>query len=152
MFEKTKINGKEAGDGHFQKRLITGWRPIFKKSDYNCYIEITSNLPEWENLVLPPERHSCRPPWWWRSLRGELPECPRGRIPQPFQTSSAERKINTWYVKSFFRMGHSQPFSFIFGLFKQTFQFLQQNNVKNVHPVYGARIRTHNLWHMSFLP
>ena len=38
-------------------------------------------------------------------------------------------------------------FSFIFGLFKQTIQFLQQINVKkcHVHPVYGAGIRTHDL-------
>ena len=31
-------------------------------------------------------------------------------------------------------------FSFIFGLFKQTIQILQQINVKNVHSVYGAGI------------
>ena len=45
-------------------------------------------------------------------------------------------------------------FSFIFGLFKPTsFQFLQQINVKkcHVHPVYNARIRTHDLWNMSLL-
>ena len=36
--------------------------------------------------------------------------------------------------------------SFIFGLFKQTsLQILQQINVKNVHPVYGAGIRTQDL-------
>ena len=40
-------------------------------------------------------------------------------------------------------------FSFLFGLFKQTIQFLQQINAKNVHPVYGARIQTHNLSNMS---
>ena len=39
-----------------------------------------------------------------------------------------------------------------FRLFKQTLQFLQQINVKNVHPVYGAGIRTHDLWNMSLLP
>ena len=48
------------------------------------------------------------------------------------------------------------PASFIiyfFGLFKQTsLQFLQQINVKNVHPVYGAGIQTHDLWNMSLLP
>ena len=44
-------------------------------------------------------------------------------------------------------------FSFIFGLFKQTLlQFLQQINVKNVHPVSGAGIRTHNLLITSLLP
>ena len=31
-------------------------------------------------------------------------------------------------------------FSFLFSLFKQTLQFLQQINVKNVHPVYSAGI------------
>ena len=39
-------------------------------------------------------------------------------------------------------------FSFIFSLFKQTIQFLQQINLKkcsNVHPVYGAGIQTFDL-------
>ena len=31
-----------------------------------------------------------------------------------------------------------------FRIFKQTLQFLQQIHVKNVHPVNGAGIRTHN--------
>ena len=46
-------------------------------------------------------------------------------------------------------------FSFIFGLFKQTILFLQQINVKkcqNVHPVYGAGIRTHGLLNLSRHP
>ena len=35
---------------------------------------------------------------------------------------------------------------FIFCLFKQTsLQFLQQKHVKNVHPLYSAGIRTHDL-------
>ena len=44
-------------------------------------------------------------------------------------------------------MGQPRPLlSFIFDLFKQTsLQFLQQIYVKNVHPVYGAGIRTHDL-------
>ena len=59
-----------------------------------------------------------------------------------------------------FKNGHSPAsFSFIFGLFQQTSihflqqinvknvhpVFLQQGNVKNVHPVYSAGIWTHNL-------
>ena len=43
-------------------------------------------------------------------------------------------------------------FSFIFGLFKQTLQFLQQIYVKNVHPVYSAGIWTHDLWNVGLLP
>ena len=43
-------------------------------------------------------------------------------------------------------------FSIIFRLFKKTLlQFLQQINVKNVHPVYGAGIWTHNLLNLSRL-
>ena len=44
-------------------------------------------------------------------------------------------------------------FLFIFGLFKQTVQFLQQINVKKSHviAVYGAGIRTHDLSNRSRL-
>ena len=40
-------------------------------------------------------------------------------------------------------------FSFIYGLFKQKIQLLQKPMQKNFHPVYGARIWTHNLPNMS---
>ena len=43
---------------------------------------------------------------------------------------------------SFFNGPTPASFSFIFSLFYQT---LQLGNVKNVHPVNRARIRTHNL-------
>ena len=45
-------------------------------------------------------------------------------------------------------------FTFIFGLFKQTIQFLQQINVKKcqLHPVYGTRIQTHDFRNMNLLP
>ena len=46
----------------------------------------------------------------------------------------------------------SASFSFIFGLSKQTIQYLQQINVKNVLSVYGIGIRTHNLSNMSRHP
>ena len=44
--------------------------------------------------------------------------------------------------------------SFIFGLFKQPIQFLQQINMKkcHVHPIYGAMIRTHDLRNVSLFP
>ena len=50
------------------------------------------------------------------------------------------------------KMGHPRPLSVYFRLFKQALQFLQQINVKNVHPEYGAGIQTHNLQNMSLLP
>ena len=43
-------------------------------------------------------------------------------------------------------------FSFIDGLFKQTRQFLQKINAKNVHPVYSAGIWTNDLLIMSRQP
>ena len=44
-------------------------------------------------------------------------------------------------------------FSFIFGLFQTNINtILQQINVKNVHPVYGTGIRTHDLQNVSLLP
>ena len=56
--------------------------------------------------------------------------------------------------KAFFKkMIQSRPLLlYIFGLFKQTKQFFQQMFVKNVHPLYGAGIRTHNLRKVSLLP
>ena len=48
-------------------------------------------------------------------------------------------------------MGHPRAsFSFIF-VFSNT-RILQQIYMKNVHPVYGAGIRTHNLQRTSLLP
>ena len=32
------------------------------------------------------------------------------------------------------------------------YKFLQQIYVKNVHPVYGAGILTHDLWNVNLLP
>ena len=57
------------------------------------------------------------------------------------------------FIKIVFLNGPSPGLYLIyFRLFEQTLQFLQQINVKNVHAVYGAGVRTHNLWNMSLLP
>ena len=58
-------------------------------------------------------------------------------------------------VDVFLKMGQTRPLFRLFSVFfKQTIQFLQQINVKkcHVHPVYGAGIRTHDLWIVSLLP
>ena len=47
-------------------------------------------------------------------------------------------------LNKFFKWANPGLFSFIFGLFKEAIQFLQKINVKNVHPVYGAGIQTHD--------
>ena len=47
-------------------------------------------------------------------------------------------------IKAFLKWAISCLFSIYFCLFKQTLQFSQQINVKNVNPVYSAGIRTHN--------
>ena len=44
-------------------------------------------------------------------------------------------------------------FLICFRLFKHTLQILQQIGMwKNVHPVYGAGIQTHDLWNVSLFP
>ena len=52
-------------------------------------------------------------------------------------------------LPNFFKIGH--PVYRLFSSF-QTSQFLQLIYVKNVHPVYGPGIRTHNLQNVSLLP
>ena len=50
-------------------------------------------------------------------------------------------------------MGQPRPlFCLFLVFFKQKIQFLQQINVKNVHPVYGTGIQTHDLLNMSRHP
>ena len=63
-------------------------------------------------------------------------------------------QARSWIVNNYFLNGPTPAsFEFIFGLFKQiSLQFLQQIYVKNVHPVYGAGIRTHNLQNVSLFP
>ena len=59
---------------------------------------------------------------------------------------------HSWSLcRLFLKMGHPGLF-FVFRLFKQTIQFLQQINVKNIHPVYRAGIQTQDLRNMSLLP
>ena len=53
--------------------------------------------------------------------------------------------------KVFFKWTNPGLFFVYFCPLKQTIQFLQQINVKNVHPVSSARIRTHNLLITSLL-
>ena len=59
-----------------------------------------------------------------------------------------------WFSHSYVFLNWPTPasFSFILGLFKQTLQFLQQMYVKNVHPVYGAGIRTHDIQNVCLFP
>ena len=52
----------------------------------------------------------------------------------------------------FKKMGHPRsPFRLFQVFFKQTIQILHQIYVKNVHPVSGAGVQTHNLLIMSLL-
>ena len=46
-------------------------------------------------------------------------------------------------------MGQPQPLFHFFRLFKHITNFTTNIYVKNVHPVYSAGIRTHDLWNMS---
>ena len=52
----------------------------------------------------------------------------------------------SFFESKFFKNGPTlASFSFTF-VVSSTLQFWLQINVKNVHPVYGAGIRTHDLW------
>ena len=48
-------------------------------------------------------------------------------------------------------MGHRRPFSFIF-VFSNKHHQNTTNTCENVHPVFGAESRTHNLENMSLHP
>ena len=52
----------------------------------------------------------------------------------------------------FLNMGHPRPLFSLFSTFQANITIFTTNYVKNVHPVYGAGIRTHNLQNMSLLP
>ena len=79
-------------------------------------------------------------------FKKKLCKVARGRLKKRF--------YSVWFCnKKFFFNGQTPAsFSFIFVSFNETLQFLQQINVKNVHPVSSAGIRTHDLWNVSPLP
>ena len=71
-------------------------------------------------------------------------------ITDPYAFMQGQEIIHLNY---FFKWANPGLFLFIFGLFKQTIQFLQQINVKkcHVHPVSSAGIQTHDLLNVSRL-
>ena len=62
--------------------------------------------------------------------------------------------ISLWLSNIMFFLNWPTPASFhLFLVFpNKHYKFLQQIDGKNVHPVYSAGIRTHNLWNVSLLP
>ena len=52
----------------------------------------------------------------------------------------------------FLKMVHPRHLFYLFSSFQTNITILQLINVKNVHPVYGTGIQTHDLWNMSLLP
>ena len=76
-----------------------------------------------------------------------------GTISMKRWRSESESEREREQLELFFKKWANPSHFFIyFCLFKQTLQFLQQINVKIVHPVYRAGIWTHNLWNKSLLP
>ena len=63
----------------------------------------------------------------------------------------SQAELSTGMTGAIFLIKWAIPglFFIYFCLFKQTLQFLQQIYVKNVHPVYGAGIRTDNFQNIS---
>ena len=108
---------------------------------------------QWRQFI---ERKVCVSDWLkWQKLRQDIFLTQNimflGIMPRPvviLMKTLYDRKITT------LENGPTPAsFSFIFSLFKQTIQFLQQINVKkcHVHPVSGAGIQTHDLWRVSLL-
>ena len=60
------------------------------------------------------------------------------------------KKILFWLFKT--KMGHPRPLFRLFSVFSKKHQFYNKLMWKNVHPVYGTGIRTHDLQNMSLLP
>ena len=56
------------------------------------------------------------------------------------------------YVIVFIKWAFPGLFFVYFRSFSDIHTIIQQINVKNVHPVYGAGIQTHHLQDMSLLP
>ena len=55
-------------------------------------------------------------------------------------------------IRFFIKKANPGHFFVHFRSFQTTIEFLQQMYVKNVHPGYGAGIRTHDLWNVSLFP
>ena len=89
--------------------------------------------------------------WEQKRLRDHQSRIGRAE-PRIDSTTPASVTYQHIRVIEFLKMGHPGLFFVYFRLFKQTLQFSQQINVKNVHPVNGAGIRTRNLRNMSLLP
>ena len=57
------------------------------------------------------------------------------------------------HLELFLKMGQIRPLLHLFSSFQSHItNFTKNRHVKNVHPVYGAGIQTHNLWNVSLLP
>ena len=52
----------------------------------------------------------------------------------------------------YLKMGVPRPLFHLFLSFQTHYKCYNKKMSKNVHPVLGAGIRTHNLWKMSLLP
>ena len=74
------------------------------------------------------------------------------QLSQVGRYSQAELSTGMTGAIFFNKMGHPWPLFHLFLSFQTNITILQQINVKNVHPVYGAGIRTHQLWNISLPP
>ena len=68
------------------------------------------------------------------------------------KVKSLRKRMQGSYLFFLKKIGHPGLFLVYFGLFKQTLQYLQQINLKNVHPVDGAGIWSDELQNISFIP
>ena len=83
---------------------------------------------------------------------GITPELSSLKRVRPNVSTKVDENIYKRSEETFFMMDHPRPFFHLFSSFQTNITILQQRNVKNVHPVYGAGIWTHDLRNMSLLP
>ena len=70
----------------------------------------------------------------------------------PIFLNVAQIIVTKVFIKwSIVKNGPTRPLFHLFSSFQTHITILQQIKVKNVHPVYGAGIRTHDLWNTSLI-
>ena len=132
-------------------RFILRRRHLFAKRQIsklqNGFI-FNSNWVTATNIVEENEEAKQNSTFWLETLFKYL----RGKnLILPNLLVECHRSLKACFLgSSFKKWANPASFSFIFGFFKQTIQFLQKISVwKNVHPVYSARIETHDLLNIS---
>ena len=94
-------------------------------------------------------RHIYRPDYNYLDFTLDVYDFTLGMSPNKCPTNFQYNLAIYRFLKKWANPG---LFSVFLVFLNKQYNFLQQIYVKNVNPVYGARIRTHNLWNVSLFP